>query len=263
MRKLFTAISAAAVLCATTALCGCAAELSLPESPIQSGEISKAHYPETSEAETIKIPDKPSAVPVKDNNRLSHTIDGVYSDGKYYTITVSGKKCSAVTENSVCIDGTYYDDLRMELFLDSILLDSLEIGVSTGSRFLIMESAVYGRAYGCTLISYKREFSADEYPDIIQLDFYNADDIEVPQYGRFFAVFDDKLLELPIYENGMATEPCGTHFKTKSAGVMTHCLCVSTVSHKYTVRKYEYSFNLAERRLDKREVRFYGWTVDN
>lgn len=261
MRKLFAAISASAVLCAITALCGCggSAESSLPEYPIQSEEV---HRPEISEAESTKIPDKPSAIPVKDNNRLSHTIEEVYSDGKYYTVTVSGKKCSAVTENTVCIDGTYYDDLRMELFLDNILLDSLEIGVSTGSRFLIMESVMCGGDYGCTLISYKREFSADDYPDIIQLDFYNADDIEVPQYGRFFAVFDDKLLELPIYENGRLTEPCGTHFKTRSAGVMTHCLCVSTVSHKYTVRKYEYSFNLAERRLDKREVRFYGWTVD-
>lgn len=260
MRNLLAAV----VFCVIIPLCSCnsAVEPSRPEYPVQS-ETPEVYAPAVSVPEAVSIPDRPSAVPVKDNGRLSHTVEAVYSEGKYYTVTVSGRKCSAGTENSVCIDDTYYDDLKMELFLDNILLDSLAIGVHTGNRFLIMESAACGKDYGCKLISCKREFSADEYPDIIQLDFYNADDIEVPQYGRFFAVFDSRLLELPIYESGKAVEPCGTHFKLKSAGVMTHCLCVSTVSHKYTVRKYEYSFDPAERRLDKREVRFYGWTVDN
>ena len=251
-------------------LCGCTAETSLPESPVQS-EISEhpasSEAPDISEAEvsaaeTAKLPENPSVL-TADTVRLSHTVEGVYSEGKYYTVTVSGKKCSAKTDKSICADGTYYDDLRMELFLDGALLDGLAIDVLSDNRFLIMESAADGRTYGCTLISFKRGFSAEEYPDIIQLDFYDADNIEVPQYGRFFTVFDGKLIELPVYENGKPAEPRGTHFRMKSAGVITHCLCVSTAPHRYTVRKYEYSFDPAERRLNKKEVKFYGWTVEN
>lgn len=262
MRNILTAVFAAGILLGTIPLSSCGTgEPRQPDSSAQSS-ASGIHNAPVSVPETTESALKPPAVPLKDSERLSYTIGGVYSQGKYYTVTVSGKKRSDKAADTLCIDGTHYGDLKMELLSGDQVIDSLELEIPKGERLLILESAARDLSYGCTLISSKRDFSADEYPDLIQLDLYNNDEIEVPQYGRFFAVFDEKLLELPIYENGARAEPRGTHFSLKSAGVMTHCLCVSTASRRYTVRKYKYTFNLTERRLDKENVRFYGWGND-
>lgn len=193
--------------------------------------------------------------------RLSFTAENVFSEGKYYTVNISGAKRSEPDTDITYVNGEPYGDFRLELSRGGESLGNLQIDVPSGDLFLIMDSAAEGLSYGCRLISGKREYSSEEYPDIIRLDFYRPSELEVPQYGRYFAVFEDRLTELPVYENGAKSAPLGTHLELRDAGFMVQHLCVSTPSKSLTVAKYEYRFNVEDRRLEKKRVRFYGWNV--
>lgn len=200
--------------------------------------------------------------------KLSFTVGNVFSQGEYYSVSVAGEKSGdqkAVPDDfTTYINGELYGDFRLILTKDGAELDSIPIGVPNDDKFLIMESVIEDISYGCELISNMREFSANDYPDIIQLDFYKVNESEIPQYARYFAIFDGQLAELPIYENGIEQEPCGTHLELRGVGRSVQHLCVYTPSGKsLMVAKYEYIFNLEQRRLDKREVDFLGWNVDN
>lgn len=216
-------------------------------------------------AETAAYADVPemTSFAETDGGRLAFTVENIFSQGGYYTVSVIGEK-RADNASGTYVNGGLYGDFHLVLAKDGGELDSLDITVPSGDRFLIMESVLGDLSYGCAVISNKRDFSSDEFPDIIQLDFYKADESEVPQYGRYFAVFGDRLEELPVYENGVETAPRGTHLEPRAEGRMVQHLCVYTPSGKsLMVEKYEYIFDVEQRRLNKREVDFLGWNVDN
>lgn len=182
----------------------------------------------------------------------AYTVNNVYARGGYYTVRVVGEM----------LGGTL-GKFRLVLSKDGAELDSLALDVPDGDDFMIMDSVADGPAYGCGVISNMRDFGAEDYPDIIQLDFYKENELEVPQYGRYFAIFDNKITELAVYENGVETAPRGTHLEPRGAGRMVQHLCVYTPSgQSLMVEKYEYIFDIEKRRLNKKKVDFLGWNVD-
>lgn len=200
--------------------------------------------------------------PRVDGNRLSYTIMNVYSEGEYYTVEISGVKYdggSGTDIDTTYIKGELYGDFRLDLLKKGEIIDSYKINVPRDDRFLILESVVDSLSYGCELISNKREFGADEYPDLIQLDFHIQNEAEVPQYARYFSVFGAKVCEVPVLENGKESAPYGTHPKMKSAGLMTQNITAETTGGNYTVIKYEYTFDIEARCLNKKKVKFTGW----
>ncbi len=188
---------------------------------------------------SVSSSSSPSAVTEEEPDFL---LRNVYSEGKSYRVGISGEP----DENGS------YKTITLELFSGNRKIDRLEVEVPQGDRVLIMESTEENRTYGCELISNMQEFAAEEIPDIVAVDFYRESDIEIPQYERFFAVFDDKLTELDIYENGKPAKPVGTHLEMKSAGVMTQKLCVSGAT-EYMVVRYRYVFDTGNKRLVRSE----------
>lgn len=197
-----------------------------------------------------------------EGKRLSFTFGDIYSQGENYSMSISGVEWENQNEQpsleTTTINGVLYGDFRLDLYKNSFRIQSLKINIPRDDRFLILESAAENLSYGCEILSNHTEFGSDDYPDILQLDFYNNSDGETPQYARFFAVFNDELVELPVYENGEPCPPYGTHLTMKEPGLMIQHLTVSSGS-QYRIVKYEYTFDVENKRLDKKEVRFYGW----
>ncbi len=196
-----------------------------------------------------------------EGDRLSYNITNIYSDGEYYTLVISGVKLDCTAEadiDTTYIDGELYGDFRLDLIKKGEMIDSFKINVPRDDRFLILESVTDDLSYGCELISSKRDFEADEYPDLIQLDFHIINETEAPQYARFFAVFDEKIIEIPVFEDGIETAPYGTHLELESAGVMTQHIVASQSNGNYTVLQYEYTFDVENRKLLRTQVRFTG-----
>lgn len=196
-------------------------------------------------------------------DRLSYTIINIYSENDYYTVEISGVKYGG-EEGETDIDTTYingelYGDFRLDLLKRGEVIDSLKINVPRDDRFLILESVTENLSYGAELISNKREFLTEEYPDLIQLDFHIINEVEAPQYARYFAVFGGKITEVPVYENGEETAPYGTHLEMRSAGEMVQYLVAEKYDGDYTVLKYEYSFDAENRCLNRKQVKFFGW----
>lgn len=211
---------------------------------------------------TSLIPDAVQTARV-DGDRIIFSVENVFSNGEYYNVRISGAKCenqsASVTDETTYINGVLYGDFRLDLYKTGVFIDSLKINVPRDDNFLILENAAIGKDYGCTLMSHKREFSVDEYPDIVRLEFFHIRGTAVPQYARYFAVFDNKIQELDIYENGVEVSPVGTFLTMRGDGLMTQNLTVEKLSPVYKVITYEYRFNLEKRRLDRKEVNFTGW----
>lgn len=205
----------------------------------------------------------PSAVQTSrvEGDRLSYNITNIYSDDEYYTLVISGVKLDSTAEaeiDTTYINGELYGDFRLDLMKKGEIIDSFKINVPRDDRFLILESVTDDLSYGCELISNKREFESDEYPDLIQLDFHIINEVETPQYARFFAVFDEKIIEIPVYEDGVETAPYGTHLELDAAGIMTQHIVASQSNGNYTVLQYEYTFDVENRKLLRKQVRFTG-----
>lgn len=197
-------------------------------------------------------------------DRLSYTIINIYSQSDYYTVEISGVKYNGHGESETDIDTTYingelYGDFRLDLLKRGEVLDSLKINVPRDDRFLILESVAENLSYGCEIISNKREFLTDEFPDLIQLDFHIINEVEAPQYARYFAVFDGKIAEVPVYENGEETAPYGTHPEMRAAGEMIQHLVAEKPGGGYTVIKYQYIFDVENRCLNRERIRFTGF----
>ncbi len=258
----------AAVLCAALLVTGCAKEN--PKSSSEStGTIVKT------QEDSFYTVDEPSSEPASGTapdilvssrvgkDKLLFKIQNVYSDGEYYEADICADKLgednSGESNDTITIDGELYGGIKIRLYKDGSPENTIKIAVPDGDRFLIMESVKNELEYGCEVISNKRLFGADEYPDIIQLDFFKENEVEAPQYARYFAVFDGKITEVPVYENGAETSPYGTHPEPKSAGLMTQHLTAEDGMGGYTVLKFEYTFDVENRRLEKSQVKFYGW----
>lgn len=196
-----------------------------------------------------------------EGDRLSYTLTNVYSQENYYTVIISGVKMNSTQEadmETTYIKEDLYGDFRLELMKKGELIDSLKINVPRDDRFLILESVADKLTYGCEVISNKRNFRVNTYPDLIQLDFHIIEEAETPQYARFFTVFDDQIVEVPVYENGVETAPYGTHVDLVRQGVMTQHIVASDIYGNYTVNQYEYTFNTEDRCLIRQQVPFTG-----
>lgn len=219
----------------------------------------------TAEPEPLQ-PDEviPAAVqtPRIEGSRLSYSITNVYSGGEYFTVDISCIKLPETTEapelETTVINGSVYGDFRLDLLQQGEIIDTLKINVPRDDEFLIFENVLKNLTYGCDLISNMRDFGASEFPDLIQLDFVLQNEVEVPQYARYFAISDSKLVEVPVYENGIETAPYGTHLEQQSAGVMQQHI-VAKEYGTYTVKKYEYTFDPETLVITRRRVRYTGY----
>ena len=275
MKRMLAGVTALLMLCGMCGLCGCNLEnaessytrktTAAPSEP-EPVETSSVQTTMTTAATSLDVSDViPDAIqtPRADGNRLSFSIINVYSGGEYYTVDISGVKLEDDTASedidTTFIKGELYGDFRLDLLKKGEMIDTFKINVPRDDRFLILESVTEDLSYGCELISNKREFGADEYPDLIQLDFHVQNDAEAPQYARYFSVFGAKVCEVPVLENGKESAPYGTHPKMKSAGLMTQNITAETTGGNYTVIKYEYTFDIEARCLNKKKVKFTGW----
>ena len=197
--------------------------------------------------------------PKIEGDRLSYTIINIYADGQYYNMEVSGVKLSS--EETEDIDNTYingelYGDFRIDLLKDGELLDSYKINIPRDDRFLILESVTQGLSYGSELFSQKRLYNIDEYPDLLQLDFYIINEVETPQYARYFAIYDEKITEVKVFENGAEAAPHGTHLQPESEGVMIQYVVESDGYGGYYVQMYRYWFDNEARCLTRKKVNY-------
>ena len=156
------------------------------------------------------------------------------------------------------IDGSLYGDFRLDLLQQGNIIDTLKINVPRDDGFLIFENVLKDLTYGCEIISNMRDFAAEEYPDLIQLDFTILNEVEVPQYARFFAISDGKLVEIPVYENGVETAPYGTHLEPQYAGMMIQHI-VAKEYGTYTVKQYEYTYDPDSLTINRKRVRYTGY----
>lgn len=272
--------SAAAVL-AVTLLSGCgnADETYRPEwyvdtaeqkeeAILRDTEISKpaaAHvYTPTSESAPLFTPTYDGELRetfTSTENELIFAAENVFSDGEYYAVVVSAAKTDTESQNTVYINGELYEAPKLTLMSTGGQLGSVTLEMSNGDRFLTLESAADNYSYGSELISNMRDFGAAEYPDVLGLVFRSSNaEAAVPEYARYFAVFNGELTELAIYENGNKVSPRGAKLEPVSAGLAKQFLTVLKQSGAgYEIIKYEYRFDLENKRLNRQQVRFYGW----
>lgn len=238
---------------------------SAAETELFSSAEASAATTTTSDPEPL-APDEviPDAVqtPRIEGDRLIYSVSDVYSAGKYYTVEISCIKLSETTDaaelETTVIDGNVYGDFRLDLITDGEILDTLKINVPRDDSFLIFENMLNNLTYGCDVISNMRKFGAEDYPDLIQLDFTIQNEDEVPQYARFFAVKNEKLTEVSVYENGVETAPYGTHLEPESAGLMIQRI-VAMEYGKYTNKQYEYTYDPESMTITRKRVRYTGY----
>lgn len=184
-----------------------------------------------------------------EDGRTELELANVYSEGKLYTITAS----VGTSEGR--------EILMLILTRDGRLRNTLGVEIPRGDSFVLLENAEDNSTYGFEALSNLREYDAPEYPDMIGFIFRESGgEAAVPEYARYFAVFGGKLSELPIYENDKKTAPRGSKLEPKSAGnVVQHLTVLKSGGEGYEIIKFEYKFDLENKRLTKRQVKFYGW----
>lgn len=184
-----------------------------------------------------------------ENEETMLELSNVYSEGKLYELTAS------VAESA----GREF--LTLILSQDGTRRDTLGLALPAGDSFVFLENAEDNSTYGFEALSNLREFDAPEYPDIIGLLFRESDgEAAVPEYARYFAVFGGRLRELPVYEGDKKAAPRGAKLEPKSAGeAVQHLTVLRSSGEGYEIIKFEFSFDLENRRLNKRQVKFYGW----
>lgn len=231
--------------------------MTISSSSTQSGSSASATSSAVSYSYTAdNVPDITQRLNVE-GDKTELGLNNVYADGKLYTVTMTADK-SAERES-----------LTLTLSRDGRRRDTLNVDVPDGDRFVLLENADDNSTYGCEMISNLREFDAPEYPDIIGLVFRGSGgEAAVPEYARYFAVFGGRISELPVYENGAKAEPRGAKLKPKNAGVAEqHLTVLKSSGEGYEIIKFEYYFDLENKQLNKRQVKFYGWdrqlTADN
>lgn len=211
---------------------------------------------------TLEIIDEANPVERDDGERLSYTLKEVWSQGSTYTVQISGAeqdKSVGITDSTTYVKDTLYGDFRLDIVADGEVKSTLKINIPREDLFLILDSVADGIDYGCDVLSSKELYGSEDYPDIIQLDFFRRDNYEIPQYARYFSVINGQICELDIYENGTLVSPRGTHPMMKQAGMFIQHLCVKNGKGGYHVIQYEYRFDVANKRLNRKQVRFTGY----
>lgn len=196
-----------------------------------------------------------------EDDALIFTVENLFSGGEYYTVTAAATRTDVESKSTIYINGELYGEPLLTLYKDGRQTGVLKLGIPDGDRFITLESAAENYSYGGEIISNKREFGAEEYPDILGFVFRSGSpEAAVPEYTRYFAVFEDKLTELAIRENGSKVDPRGTKLEPVSAGVAKQFLTVlKSGGGGYEVIKYEYVFDVDNKCLNKKQVKFYGW----
>lgn len=225
-----------------------AAQSSSPESLVSSSKTSSAPAEITYSYTAENVPEIEPRLNIEDG-RTELEIDNVYSEGKLYTVTAS----VGASEGR--------EFLTLILSRDGRRRDTFGVEIPRGDSFVLLENAEDNSTYGFEALSNLREFDAPEYPDIIGFIFRESDgEAAVPEYARYFAVFGGRLNELPIYENDKITEPRGSKLEPKSAGeAVQHLTVLRSGGEGYEIIKFEFKFDLENKRLTKRQVKFYGW----
>lgn len=184
-----------------------------------------------------------------EDGRTELEIANVYAEGKLYTVTAS------VAES----EGREF--LTLILSRDGRRRDTFGVEIPGGDSFVLLENAEDNSTYGFEALSNLREFDAPEYPDMIGFIFRKSGgEAAVPEYARYFAVFGGRLCELPVYENDRIAAPRGSKLELKSAGsAVQHLTVLKSGGEGYEIIKFEYKFDLENKRLTKRQVKFYGW----
>lgn len=222
---------------------------------------SSAYEIAASSTTTLEIIEKADPDERHDGDRLSYKLNSVWSQGSTYTVEISGAKQdgNTLTDSTTYVKDELYGDFRLDIVTDGEVRSTLKINIPRDDIFLILDSVADGIEYGCDIISNKDAYGSEDYPDIIQLDFYRKSDYEIPQYARYFAIINGEITELDIYENGTLVSPRGTHPKMKSAGLFIQHLCVKNGYGGYEVIQYEYRFDVQNKRLNRKQVRFTGY----
>ena len=273
--------SAAVLAVALLSGCGDTDETHRPEGYAVTSEQEQKEAPVLIEAEASEPPavqayvsSSESAVPFtpvydgvlretfsSDENWLIFAAENVFSDGEYYTVVASAAKTDAESPDTVYINGGSYEAPRLTLMKKGEQPRSVKLEIPDGDSFLTLESAADNYSYGSEIISNMRDFGAAEYPDVLGLVFRSTStEAAVPEYARYFAVFDGELTELAISENGSKADPRGAKLEPVSEGLAKQFLTVLKQSGEgYEIIKYEYRFDLENKRLNRQQVRFYGW----
>lgn len=268
MKKPITAAIAAALLLSG---CGTFEETYQPEVYVSSAEGSTTNEPAVTPRSLVPIAPAPSRETSEtisetsdahelnvrlnsDKGSPAFTLENVFSEGKYYTVTLSS------AENTPT-DKTESGAPLLSLYKNGKLLDSLTLDIDGSDRLVILESAAEGLSYGYETISYMRGYGAGEYPDILGLVFRSeTTEAAVPEYARYYSVFGGRLEKLPIFENGVEVAPRGAKLEPRSAGFAVQNLTVLKPSGQgYEIVRYEYRFDLENKRLTRQQARFYGW----
>lgn len=218
------------------------------EEPRQSSNESSAP-PEIVYSYTAE--DVPEIIPRLniEDDRTKLEINNVYSEGQLFTVTAS---VGAGVTGELLTLILSQDDQRRDLLL---------VEIPRGDSFVFLENAEDNSTYGFEALSDLREFDAPEYPDIIGFIFREENgEAAVPEYARYFAVFGGKLRELSVYENDKKVPPRGAKLEPKSPGkAVQHLTVLRSGGEGYEIIKFEYYFDPENRRLDKKQVKFYGW----
>lgn len=229
-------------------------------------EITETAAPSTEEQaeteEVIELIPKAEQTPRIEGNRLSYTLQNVYSDSEYYRVDISCIKIENMNLpefETTLIEGSVYGDFRLDLYQNDTLIDTLKINIPNNNRFLLFENILQNLSYGCEILSNLREYGVKNYPDLIQLDFYIPNEAEAPQYARFFAVSNKKLTELSIYSYGREIPPFGTHLMMTSPGVMIQQMVIYE-NYQYVNVQFEYTYNPAEMTLNRKRVPHSGFS---
>lgn len=183
------------------------------------------------------------------DDRAKLEINNVYSEGQLFTVTASVG------------EGVTGELLTLTLSQDEKRCDLLLTEIPRGDSFVFLENAEDNSTYGFEALSNLREFDAPEYPDIIGFIFREENgEAAVPEYARYFAVFGGKLRELSVYENDKEVPPRGAKLEPKSPGkAVQHLTVLRSGGEGYEIIKFEYHFDPENKRLNKRQVKFYGW----
>ena len=276
MKRMTAAVLAVTLLSG----CGSADETYRPEWYADAAEQQKEAptLPETEDSEPAEVPIGASSsestvnfTPVydgvlretftSDENGLIFAAENIFADGKYYAVVASAAKTDTESQNTVYINGELYETPVLTLMKEGGQLGSVTLDIPDGDGLLTLKSAADHYSYGSEIISNMRDFGAAEYPDVLGLVFSGSGtEAAVPEYARYFAVFDDTLTELAIFENGSRVSPRGARLLPVGAGMAKQFLTVLKQSGTgYEIIKYEYRFDLENKRLDRQQVRFYGW----